>query len=293
VTRVALATCAALPDLDDDERLTIAPLRDVGVDAIPARWDDPSVDWAAFDLVVVRSTWDYTGRRDDFLRWARSIPRLANPAEVLAWNTDKRYLGELAEHGLPIVPTRFVAPGEPFAVPPDLDADAEIVVKPTVSAGARGAARFGPGERDAAHDHLSRLHDEGATAMVQPYIPAVDHEGETALLHLGGAYSHAIRKAALLRPGAAASDDLFAAEQITAREPSAAQRALAERVVAHVGERFGPLLYARVDLLPGPDGDPVIIEVELTEPSLFHGYADGAPERWAAAVAAAARAAAA
>jgi glutathione synthase/RimK-type ligase-like ATP-grasp enzyme len=293
VTRVALATCAALPDLDDDERLSLAPLRALGVDAVPAVWDDPSVDWSAFDLVVVRETWDYTGRRDDFLRWARAIPQLANPAAVLAWNTDKRYLGELAEHGVPTIPTRFVAPGEAFALPAGLDADAEIVIKPTIAAGARGAGRFGPGERAAALAHLTSLHDEGATAMVQPYVSAVDQDGETALLHLGGAYSHAIRKAALLQPGAAPSEEPFAAEEITAREASAAQRALAERVVAFVAERFGPLLYARVDLLPGPDGEPVVIEVELTEPSLFLGYADGAPERWAAAVARAAQATAA
>jgi glutathione synthase/RimK-type ligase-like ATP-grasp enzyme len=288
VTRVALATCAALPELDDDERRSLPPLRALGIDAEPAIWDDPGVDWPAFDLVVVRNTWDYTDRLTDFLAWARSVPRLANPAPVLAWNTDKRYLADLAGDGLPIVPTRFAAPGETFTAP-GFDETAEIVVKPTVSAGSRGAGRFGSGERDAAIAHMERLHAAGATAMIQPYLTAVDDEGETALLYLGGAYSHAIRKAALLRPGASPSDAPYLAEDIAAREPSPAQRALADQVVATVTERFGPLLYARVDLLPGPDGDPLIVEVELTEPSLFLAHDDGAPDRLAAAIAAAAR----
>jgi glutathione synthase/RimK-type ligase-like ATP-grasp enzyme len=290
VTQVALATCAAFPDLDDDERLTLAPLRELGLDPVPAVWDDPSVDWASFALVVVRTTWDYTERLPAFLAWAGLIDRLANPAAVLAWNTDKRYLGELAERGLPTVPTRFVAPGEPFALPEGADPDAEIVVKPTVSAGARGAGRFGPDARAAAIAHVEALHAAGATAMVQPYVAAVDADGETALLYLGGTYSHAIRKGPLLRPGAAPSDDLFAAEDIAAREPSPAERALADRAVAAATERLGPLLYARVDLLPGPGGEPLIIELELTEPSLFLRYGDGAPDRLAAAIAAAAAA---
>jgi glutathione synthase/RimK-type ligase-like ATP-grasp enzyme len=292
VTRVALATCAAFPDLDDDERRSLAPLRERGVDAVPAVWDDPAVDWSSFDLVVVRNTWDYTERLSDFLAWAHSVPRLANPAPVLAWNTDKRYLGELAAQGLAIVPTRFVAPGETFTAP-GFDETAEIVVKPTVAAGSRGAGRFGPGERDAALEHVRRLHAAGATAMVQPYVAAVDQEGETALLYLGGTHSHAIRKGPLLRSGAGPSDALFLEEDIERRVASAAERELADRVIAFVTERFGPLVYARVDLLPGPDGEPLIVEVELTEPSLFLTYDDAAPDRLAAAIADAAQVAAA
>ena len=93
--RVALATCAELPQLGEDEPLLLDALRDRGIDAEPAVWDDPGVDWAArSSLVVVRSAWDYAPRRDEFVAWARSLPRLLNPADVIAWNTDKRYLGE-------------------------------------------------------------------------------------------------------------------------------------------------------------------------------------------------------
>jgi hypothetical protein len=232
----------------------------------------------------VRQTWDYIDRRDAFLDWARLQARIANPAEVLAWNTDKRYLDELAAAGLPVVPTTFVGPGDAFAVP-ESEA-AELVVKPTVSGGSRDTRRHTAERLDEAATHVAELHAAGRTAMVQPYLGDVDHAGETALIYLGGAFSHAIRKGPMLTPGGAPPEGLFALEDIAAREPSAAEHALGERVMAAVDERWGELVYARVDLLPGPGGAPVLIELELTEPSLFISHAPGAPERLAAAIAA-------
>lgn len=252
---------------------------------MPAVWDDPAVDWAAFDLVVVRGTWDYVDRRDAFLAWARSVPRLLNAPGVLAWNTDKRYLAELADLGLPVIPTTFVAPGEPLTTPEA----PELVVKPTVSAGSRDTRRHAAERPDEVAAHVAYLHAAGRTAMVQPYLRGVDTAGETALLYLGGRYSHAIRKGPLLAPGAPASSDLFVTEDISPREPSAAERETGDRVLAAVGELLAgepELLYARVDLVPGPDGSPLVIEVELTEPSLFLDQAPHAPERLADAIAA-------
>ncbi len=189
--RVALATCAVFPDGDaDDAGLPAA----IGGDVTFAVWDDPEVDWAAFDLVVVRSTWDYQERRDAFLAWARGIgERLINPPAVLAWNTDKRYLHELAAAGLPVVPTTLVAPGAPFTAPAG-----EYVVKPTVSAGSRDTARFTVGENERAAALAAAIHASGRTAMVQPYVASVDARGETALLFFDGAFSHAIHKGPLL-----------------------------------------------------------------------------------------------
>ena len=115
--RVALATCHFKPTLDDDGPALLAALAAAGVDASVEVWDDTHVDWSSYDLVVVRSTWDYIERREEFLAWAVTVPRLANPAGVLAWNTDKRYLADLPDAGVPVVPTVFVSPGEPF-VPP-------------------------------------------------------------------------------------------------------------------------------------------------------------------------------
>jgi glutathione synthase/RimK-type ligase-like ATP-grasp enzyme len=281
VPTVALVTCADLPDLDDDDRLIAPALAARGIDAVPAVWSDGAVDWDAFDLVVLRNPWDYTRHLPDFLAWAEGVPRLANPLDVIAWNTDKRYLGELAAAGLPVVDTHYLAPGEalrPF--------DREVVVKPTVSAGARDTERFAPGNEAAAAAHLDVIHATGRTAMVQPYLAKVAHAGETALLHVGGTYSHAIRKGPLLTDGRAMVSDLYVEEQIDPREPSDAERAAAAAIMAEVERRFGALLYARVDLLLGDDGEPALLELELTEPSLFLGTAPGAAERLADAIAA-------
>ena len=270
-----------MPHLDDEEILVVPELERRGLEVAFPVWNDPSVDWDAFGLVVVRTTYDYPEHHDAFVAWARRVPRLANPGEVIAWNTDKRYLGELAEAGLPMIPTTFVGPGEPLTVPEA----AEVVVKPTVSAGSRDTERHAATDTGAIAVHVERLHASGRTAMVQPYLDQVDEAGETALLYLGGRYSHAIRKGPMLQPGKAPPAGLFALEDIQPREPSATERALGDRVAAAVTERWGELLYTRVDLLPSPDG-PRVIEVELTEPSLFLGHDAGAPARLADAIAA-------
>lgn len=270
--RVALATCAALPDLDVDGPVLLGALEDAGVDASPAVWDDPGQDWAAYDLVVIRSTWDYTGRRGEFLAWAAGVPRLANPADVLAWNTDKRYLAELAEAGVPVVPTAFVAPGEAFTPPPY-----EHVVKPTVSAGARDTERFAAGQDST--DHAAALLDAGRAVMVQPYQAAVDERGETAVLSFLGRHSHAARKGPVLDGSLVDPPDVA----ITLREATAAEREVAGLALAAV-PTLTPLLYARVDLVPGPDGSPLLMELEVTEPSLFLSCSPRAAERCAAAV---------
>jgi glutathione synthase/RimK-type ligase-like ATP-grasp enzyme len=237
-----------------------------------------------YDLVVVRSTWDYQERRDEFLAWARGIgDRLANPPAILEWNTDKRYLRELADAGLPVVPTTLVAPGERFAAP----AAGEYVVKPTVSAGSRDTARFA-GRDDAARAAalVDAIHAGGRTAMVQPYVASVDERGETALLFFDGAFSHAIHKGPLLAPGAEPTSEVFAAETIEPREASAAERELGERLVAHVARRLGgaPPAYARVDVVEGAGGEPLLLELELTEPSLFFAGDPGRLSQFAAAI---------
>src|SRR5689334_22154500 len=141
---VALVTCAALPELDPDDQLLLAPLAADGVAVEPAVWDDPAVAWDRFDLAVLRSPWDYTGRRDEFVAWAASVPRLANPAAVVAWNTDKRYLAELAGTGVPTVPTEWLAPDDPVNLP----TAGEWVIKPAVGAGSLDAGRYRLGDPD-------------------------------------------------------------------------------------------------------------------------------------------------
>jgi hypothetical protein len=283
---VLLASCAQARGLDDDEPLLLAALADAGPTAAAADWSDPTVDWAAADAVVVRSTWDYASRRDDFLAWARrveAVTRLHNPAAVLEWNTDKRYLAELASVGLPVVPTAWAA--EPGELPAALGRwRGDVVVKPVVSAGARDTARFAPAGRDTAAAFATRILDGGRAVMVQPYLTRLDGEGETGLVYLDGTYSHAFGKGALLA-GQPLGPGLFAAETITARTASSAQRAVGDAVLAAVCERVGSVpLYARVDLVPADDGAPLVLEVELTEPSLNLPVGDGAAQRLAAAI---------
>lgn len=276
--RMALATSAEHPQGVEE-----TPLAE-RLDATWAVWDDPAVDWPSFDLVVVRSTWDYHARRDAFLAWAAGVPRLSNPADVLAWNTDKRYLGELAAAGLPTVPTRFVAPGE--ALPADLPTlRGEHVVKPTVSAGARDTGRFLPGQEAERDALVARIHAAGHTAMVQPFVASVDERGESALLHFDGRLSHAIEKGRILERGAAPSADEAAMPEIRPLTPSPDEEDVARRALELVRERFGLTpLYARVDLVRGDDGAPLLLELELVEPFLFLGASEGASERFADAI---------
>jgi glutathione synthase/RimK-type ligase-like ATP-grasp enzyme len=278
-------TCAQLPAGDEDSQRLGAALNAVGVTASWHVWNDSQVDWAAVDLAVVRSTWDYTIDRDAFVDWAHRVPRLANPSEVLAWNTDKGYLREVAGAGLPVVPTSWSEPGDPVELP-----DGEFVVKPSVGAGSNGAGRFGPDGRDTARVHAAALHDSGQTVMVQPYLADVDAAGETAMIYFDGVFSHAIGKAPMLErstvndlsPGL--STGLFRPERITAHRPDPDELALGEQALAQIRRRFGgDLLYARVDVLPSADG-PVVIELELSEPSLFLGHDENASARLAAAV---------
>jgi len=282
--RVALVTCAELPDLYPDDRSLLALLAAAGVRAEAAVWDDPAVDWAAYDLAVLRSAWDYPARRAEFVAWARGVPRLANPAEVVAWNTDKRYLADLEAAGVPVVHTQWVGPGDRWT-PPDAG---EWVIKPAVGAGSVDSGRYDAADsehRRLAADHVARLQGADRLAMVQPYLSAVDSDGETGLLFIGGRYSHAIRKGPMLTGPDTGLVGLFKEEaELEARQPTPAEHSVAERALAAVPGGADRLLYARVDLIPGPDGDPVVVELELTEPSLFLGLAEGAGQRFADAI---------
>jgi hypothetical protein len=293
--RIALATAAAFPDLDDDGPVLLRAIADRGITAEPAVWTDAEVDWSAYDLVVVRSTWDYQDRHDEFIDWARRVEgltTLANAAEVLAWNTDKTYLRTLQQAGLPVVPTDWLEPGDAFVVP-ELG---EYVVKPAVSAGSRDTNRYAVGDHDElAAAHATALLAVGRTVMLQPYLAQIDTAGETALFFFGGAYSHAVRKAPLLTPAMDPVTGAYKEETIDPREPSDAERETAEQVLdalaAVAPAARADLLYARVDLVPAADGTPTLLELELAEPSMFLEF-DGtggtaSADRFAAAIEAA------
>ncbi|SHI25360.1 ATP-grasp domain-containing protein [Streptomyces sp. 3214.6] len=266
---IALVTYDPRPEPSRDRDLPVlqAALERAGAEADGVFWDDPDVDWASYDLVVIRSTWDYSWRADEFTAWAQKVAdvtRLANPAAVVRWNADKRYLGELAAAGVPTVPTRYLAPDDPA----DLPTDHEYVVKPTSGAGARYAARYTPDQHEKAVGQLARMHDEGLTAMVQPYVRGIDAGGERALQFFGGRLLHASRKRAVLAPGTAYDAQKVAHPGLEPWTPTPAEIAVAERALAAVPDT-PELLYARVDLVDGDDGQPCVMELELVEPNLF------------------------
>jgi len=263
--RVALVSSERGLRHDPDLPIAAPALRSAGVDVDLVRWDDAGVDWAGYDLAVVRSTWDYAWRRAEFLAWAETVPRLRNPAPVLAWNSDKTHLRDVAAAGLPVVPTVW----DP-ADAADLPAADEWVVKPSISAGSRDTARWT--DPAAALGHVAELTAAGRTAMVQPYLTSVDDAGETAMLFLGGRFSHAVRKGPLLQRGEGVRQDRDSRGDLRAVDPTPAQRDVAAAVVAAVPALVPgtePLLYARIDLVADAEGAPVVLELELTEPSLF------------------------
>ncbi|NUW40533.1 ATP-grasp domain-containing protein [Nonomuraea rhodomycinica] len=260
MTTCAYVTFDDKDDHDDERELVLAAWKEEGVDGRAERWDDPAADWAAYDAVVVRSVWDYVSRRDEFLAWARRVEehtKLLNPASVLADNTDKTYLRRL---GLPVVPTHWSAENLP-----DWQ---EYVVKPAISAGARDTIRTT--DRAAAAAHAALLEASGRTPMVQPYLDMVESEGETSLLYFNRRFSHAVRRTPMLTPGKSGADHVRA----QLRTPDPDQVELAEKVLAAIPQA---LLYARIDLVRLPDGTPVVIELELTEPYLFLRYEPQAP----------------
>jgi glutathione synthase/RimK-type ligase-like ATP-grasp enzyme len=282
--RVAFATCWAFPDGAEEDRPAAALL---GADFV--RWDDPDIDWTVYDRVVIRSTWDYTFHLGAFLSWARGVGagRLRNTPQLVAFNCDKRYLAELSCR---TVPTLYVGPGDRL---PQLTG--EVVVKPNVSAGARDTGRFSEISHAGALALIEQIRASGRTALVQPHVPSVASEGETALIFIGGEPSHAARKKPILAPDEVAptiedglrvakamlDDDLVEAAQATV-----AQMQMARGLLDEISGRFGMPLYARVDVVNDAGGEPMLLELEVVEPRLFLDLAPGAAERLAAAVAA-------
>ena len=281
--RVAYVTYQGdLPD--NDLPVALEAMRDARLDAQAVIWDDETVDWGDFDLVVVRSTWDYVPRRPEFLRWARRVEDttlLANPARCLAKNTDKTYLRVFAQKGVPTIPTVWFEPGDSSADCADTLVDLgwqRLVVKPNVDGAGRNAVLVESPQQAAAQ--ASEWATQGLTAMVQPYLSVVERSAELSVVVLGGEISHAVsRKAPLTNSG-----DSSAVEVL---EVPAEVRELVPQIM-RAGRDGEDLLYARIDLVPHGH-EWLLMELEATEPRLFLNSAPGAPARFAAAVRAALR----
>lgn len=301
--RIALATCAALPTLDPAESPVLAALVGRGIQAEAAVWDDPTVDWSSYDLVVIRSTWDYAQRRTEFVEWAEqvdAVTTLANPAAVVRWNTDKHYLAQLEASGVPIVPTMWLEPERHLssrALHTRFPANGDFVIKPAVSAGSMDSGRYtaiNANSRGLAIAHARRLLEADRTVMVQRYLSSVDTVGERAHIFISGEYSHSVMKGAMLDGPDTGEGGLYREERMTAIEPSAAELEMSRSILAtardlltasSAGEvRPESFLYARVDLVSSDEGAPVLMELEMVEPSLFMTLGDGAVERFTDAI---------
>lgn len=282
--RVALATTRALPEPDVDEPILLHALRAAGVDACVHPWEDGPAPEA--ELVVIRSTWNYLHHVDAFLAWARSVgPRLLNPPELVAWNVDKRYLVELAAEGLAVVPTTILERGthvdtatlRALVGGAHMGSARGAVVKPVISAGSFLTHRFAAAAIDGALvDALNARLAERAM-MLQPYVDSVETHGERALVHVDGALLHAVRKSPRFDADA---EDVRPAGSIGEAERRFAAAALA------LGQHrtATPLLYARVDLALDAHGAPMLMELELVEPSLFFADHPGSEAHLVAAI---------
>jgi len=274
--KVAFATNTAWPDSTPDDRLAISELESLGVHAIPAIWDEPSVDWAQFSAVILRSTWDYFHRPVEFLDWVDRTSRVVpmwNPPDVVRWNAHKGYLADLARGGAAVVPTELV----PFQSSRTLASIlsqrgwSEVVVKPAVGANAQGLRVVRRHELEVGEESLRTLLSKG-DALVQPLLQRVGASGERSLVFFEGTFSHAASYPFVLNGGPRTG----AKAEIEART-----REQATRVVERLPRRP---LYARVDLLPAEEDGWLMSELELIEPHLFLGTEPEAPRRFANAI---------
>ena len=223
---IALISARAARAQDADLPLLEAALRALGLGVAIVDWDDAEIDWSRFALAMIRSTWDYSVRLSEFLNWldrAALATRILNPPDVIRWNLDKHYLGELQRAGVPTVPTAYVEPGDDAGKVLDsflqVHAAAELIIKPAVGSGARDAQRHPRAAVAEMCAHLSRLLAGKRSALLQPYLERIDEQGETALIYINGEFSHAVGKTAVLSRGHAPTRALFAPEEIVARTP--------------------------------------------------------------------------
>jgi hypothetical protein len=260
---VALATCLELPEPDHDAAPLESALREAGIESAWLAWDDPEADWSRARLTVPRSTWNYPREPERFLAWAEHVDRvsrLCNPLSLVRWNLHKRYLIELERRGIPIAETVLVPRGanETLRALREARGWDDLVIKPAVSAASFRTLRVGPDDLAAGEAHLHALIAD-RDVLIQRYVPSVEGYGERALVWINGVVTHAVRKT----PRFAGEAEAVSGEAVPV---SAAEADLAYRAISALDTTP---LYARIDVAPGPDGHPLLMELELIEPSLF------------------------
>lgn len=278
---VALATCVDMPEADPDEEVLSAALDRAGISNARLGWNDPEADFSRARMTVLRSTWDYPTSPREFSRWLEetaAVSDLWNPLPAVRWNLHKGYLHQLLGHGIPVVPTELVRAGKGTKLQElgDRHGWPVMVVKPAISANSMKTLRVDESRLARGEAHLRSLTETG-DALVQPYLSAVEDYGERALIWIDGELTHAVRKS----PRFTGSGEAVSKEPVPI---SASERELATRIVTLVQDRLETdLLYARLDLAPDEEGRPLVMEVELIEPSLYFRQSPQALQRFVAA----------
>jgi glutathione synthase/RimK-type ligase-like ATP-grasp enzyme len=280
--QVALVTCEAFPNLYEDDLLLVTALDEIGIHSRPAIWSDASIDWLAFEALIIRSPWDYFRRPVEFRGWLddriASGVRMINSREILDWNFDKRYLLDLAATGISLVPTIIVPQGES----PDIVALArakgweDIVIKPTISGGGYRTYRFRFDDANRYHDEIAGiLLDRGL--LIQPFVPEILSEGELSLLFFDGLFSHAVCK----RPK---EGDYRVQFQFGGSNKTVEVRdEWIEEARACIAAAPALPVYARVDGVI-QNGQFLLMELEVFEPLMFLARHPDSPGRFARAI---------
>jgi hypothetical protein len=287
--RIALVT-TDVPELlehEHDLEPLLAELARQGAVATAPVWHDANVDWSAYDLIVMRSPWDYSLRTAEFLAWLDALPagRVHNPPELIRWNLDKRYLLDLEALGVPIIPTTLAA-----SVTEALQAAEQIggrvVIKPNIAAGSWGA-HLTSAQDPHFSEYAAEVLDSGKLVLVEPEVVQITDGGERGLLFFDGRYSHTISKGRILGDDGGYLGGEYTEEigSATATDAEIDVAGRCSRAIANIGVERGwgsgastTPLYARYDIVTGDEG-PMVIEAELFEPSYFLETSPGSVER--------------
>lgn len=272
--KIAFVTNPRHPEIEDDDRPLAAALAKRGALVVTASWDDADFPWDKVDLALLRSPWDYCRRYEEFLEWlarTETQTNIVNDPDIVRWNINKRYLDELAGKGVPTVPTAFVARGESVSLS-DLCSSRgwdTVVLKPSVSADSWETIRVEPDRHEEGQAYLDR-HRPDREIMVQPFVKDVEDGGEHSLMFFGGTYSHAVRKNSAFKGGR------HVGPEGRPSDPGSDAVEMARDLLAKAGIPEVP--YARVDLARDHQGAPLLLELELFEPTLFFLEAPGSEE---------------